>query len=96
MVLVSTSVHVVKGAPQNRNHLCPYPQGEFQLPPTCPVDSPRSVNGYEPGSFQVTALALGVRTKDILCMPSKSRVYISHSPLGLLKVSSTGLQSQTL
>ena len=85
MVLASSSVHVV----------CPHPQGEFQLPPACPVDSPRPVDGYEPGSFQVTVLALGLRIWDILCMPSKSGVSISHSPLGLLKVSPTGLQSQT-
>ena len=95
MVLASTSVHVLKGAPQNRNHLCPHPQGEFQLPPACPVDSPRPVDGYEPGSFQVTAFALGLRIWDILCIPSKSGVSISHSPVGLLKVSPTGLQSQT-
>ena len=40
--------------------------------------------------------AMGLRVCEILCVPFKSRVSISHHPLAPLKVSSTGFQSQML
>ena len=96
MVLTSTSVHVVEQAPQNGYHECLCPQGEVQLPPTTPGNLPRSVGGSDPGSFQITASALGATVYTILCVPFKSGVSISHSPQGLLKESPTSLQSQIL
>ena len=44
---------------------------------------------------KITASSLGPAACEILCTPFKNGLSISHSPLGLLKVSSTGLQSQT-
>ena len=77
-------------SPQNGccQHL--YPQGELQLPPT----SPRSVSRSDPGSFQVIASALDLGACEILCVPFKSEVSISHNPLALPKISPCGLQSQ--
>ena len=56
-------------------------------------DSPRSAGVSDPGSFQITASVLGFGACEILCVPFNSGVSIFHSPLGLLKVSPTGLQS---
>ena len=53
----------------------------------------RSEGRSEPGSFQITASALGPSLCEILCAPFESRVSISYSPLALRKVSPTGLQS---
>ena len=39
-------------------------------------------------------IALGLGVCEILCVPSKSGISISYSPLALLKVCPTGLQSQ--
>ena len=94
MALASTSVHVVERAPQNGCHQCLCPQGELQFPPASLGGSPRSAGGSDPGSFQTTASALGPRAYEILCAPFKSGISISHIPLGLLKVSPAGLQSQ--
>ena len=58
-------------------------------------DSTGSAGGSDPTSFQITASALGLGVCEILCVPFKSGVSISHSLLALLKVSPTGLQSQT-
>lgn len=63
------------------------------LPP--PRGSPRSVGQSDPGPFQITASAVGPGEGEISCAPSESEVCISHSPLGLQKVSPIRLQSQT-
>ena len=96
MALASTSVHVVERTPQSGccQFLCP--QGELKLHPASPEDSPRSAAGSEPGSFQIPAAPLSPRAREILCAPSKSGVSVSYNPLGHLKVSPTGLQSQML
>ena len=80
MVLADISVHVVELASQNRCCQCLCPQGELQLPPASPGDSPGSAGGADPGSFQITASALDLRAREILCAPFKSGVSISHSP----------------
>ena len=95
MELASTSVHTVEWAPKNACCQCLCPQGELQLPPASLGDSPTSSGGSEPGSFQMTASALGPGACEILCEPFKNGVSISHSSLGLPKVSPIGLQSQT-
>ena len=92
MALASIGVHMVEGAPQNVHCQCLHSQHELQLLP----DSPRSAGGSDPGSSQIIVSALGCRVCEILCMPFKSEVSISLSPLGLPKVSPTGLQSQRL
>ena len=86
MVLTNTSVHLVEGVLKNGCHQCLWPQGEPQLPPASLGGSPRSVGKSDPGSFWITACALGLRACEILCASFKSGVSISHSPLALLKV----------
>ena len=73
-----------------------FPQGEPQPPPTSPGDSPRPAGRSGPVSYRIIAFALGPIVREILCMPFKSEVSISCSPLGLLKLSPTVLQSQML
>ena len=94
MALASTSVHVVAGAPKNgcRQSLCP--QGELKLTPASPGDSPRSAGRFDPGSYQITASALGPRVCEILCVAFRSGVSISPSPLGPPKVSPIGLKTK--
>ena len=71
MVLASSSVLIVEWAPQNgyRQHLCP--QGESQFPLASLGGSLKS-SGSDPGSFQITAFALGLRSCEILCVPFES------------------------
>ena len=69
-------------------HLCP--QGEFWLPSASPRGSPRSANGYDPGSFQIAAFAMGLGACDFACIlsqwnlsflqPSGSHLYTPHWP----------------
>ena len=82
MALASTSVHVEGRAPQKGCCPCLCPQGELQLPPASLGDSPRSAARSDPGYFQITAFALGPRACEILCVPYKSAISISQSPLG--------------
>ena len=92
--LANTSVLVVEPAPQKGccQHLCP--QGEPQLPPASLGVSPRSVSGYDPGSFQITASVLGLRMCEVLSAPFKSRVSVSYNPMALPYARPSGLQSQ--
>lgn len=69
-------------------------QGGPQLPPTSLGDSSRPERMSGPGFYQITAFAMGSGAHKILCMPFKSEVSISYSPLGVLKLSPTGLKSQ--
>ena len=66
MVLAHTNVLVVEQAPQDgcQQHLCP--QDETQLPPASLGGSPRSAGGFDPGSFQISASALGPRACELL------------------------------
>ena len=92
MALANSSVHMVKGAPQNGCCQCLCPQGELQLLSASLSSADRS----DTGSSQITASALSPGVCDILCAPFKSKISIFPSPLGFLKVSSTLLQSQIL
>ena len=65
MVLVSTSVLVVEQVPQNGCHQCLCLKEEHQLPPASLKGSPRSAGRSDPGSFQITASALGPRAFEI-------------------------------
>lgn len=69
--------------------------GELQLPPASLENSLRSAGRSDPGSFQITASALAPSVCEILCESFKSRVFISPSPVRFLKVSLTGIHSQT-
>ena len=91
MVLASTGVLMVEQAPQNDCCQCLCPQSELQFPPTSPGGSLRSAGGSDPGSFQITAIALHLGACEILCAPLKSGLSISHSPLALLKISLAAL-----
>ena len=96
MALASTSVHVIEWGPPNGSHQCLCPQGELQLLSDSLGDCPRLAGRSDPGSFQITASALGHRACETLCVPFKSWVSISYSPVGLPKVNPTGFQSQML
>ena len=66
---------------------------------SCPPplqDSPRPAGRSDPGSYQITAFALGPSACWILCVPFKSEVSISPSPVELLQLNSAVLQSQML
>jgi len=71
--------------------LCPW--GESQLLSASPGHSLRSASESDPGSFQITASALGLETCEILCKLLKSRVSVFYSPQSLLYASSADLQS---
>jgi len=58
-----------------------------------PGHSLRSASESDPGSFQITASALGLETCEILCKLLKSRVSVFYSPQSLLYASSADLQS---
>ena len=88
MVFASTSVHMVEGAPKISCCQCLCPQHELQF------SRSRLAGGADPGSFPITAFALGSGSREILCVPFKSETSISHSLLGLRKVGPTGLQNQ--
>ena len=96
MALANTNAHVVEGTPKNGCRQCLCPQGELQLLPASLEDSPRSAGRSNPGFYQMTAFALGPGACEILCVPFKNEVSLSPSPLGLLKVNLTGLQSKML
>ena len=84
MTLASTSVHVVEGAPINGCCQCLCPRGAAVA--SCLSGSLSKISvGSDPGSFQITASALGPGARGILCVPFKSGVFISHCPLGLPK-----------
>ena len=68
---------------------------ELHLPPVFLGGSPRSADGSDLGSFQITAFALDPGACEILCAPFKNGVSIYHNSLGVLKLSSAGFQSQT-
>ena len=54
----------------------------------------KSTSGSDPCFFQIAASFLGARAREILCVLLKNGMYISHSPLSLLKVSSPGFQNK--
>ena len=80
MVLTSTSVPTIELAARNGCHQRLCPQGELQLPPASPRDSPRSAGRSDPGSFQITASALGPGACEILRASFKAEVCTSLSP----------------
>lgn len=69
-------------------------QGESQFPLASQGGSPRLASRSDPGSFKITAFALGFRVCDILYAPFKSRVAISYNPIALPKAIPTSLQIQ--
>lgn len=68
--------------------------GESKLLPTSLGGSLRTEGGFDSGSFQMTASALGPGVCEALWVPFKSGVSVCHSPLALLKISTAGLQRQ--
>lgn len=56
----------------------------------------RSADGSDPDFFPIIASTLGPRAREILCVPFRRRVSISHNVLAFLKVSLASLQSQIL
>ena len=73
---------------------CVYVPGEYQLPSAFPGGSPRSASGSVPGSFQISASALGPRAYNILYAHFKREVSLLYSPLGLPYTSPTSIQNQ--
>ena len=87
-------VPTIKWCPPNGYHQCLCPQGKFQVPHASLGGSLKSTSGSDACSFQITASSLGARAREILCVLLKNGMYISHSPLSLLKVSSPGFQNK--
>ena len=83
MVLVSTSVHMVEKTAPNGCHQCLCPQGKLQLPSASPGGSSRLAGGSDPGFSHITASALGLGAHEVLCVPFKNGVSVSHSSLAL-------------
>ena len=69
MVLISSSVLVVACTLPASYCQTLHHQAEFQLPPTSPGGSPRSVSGSDPCSFQSTASAESPRVCEIFVCP---------------------------
>ena len=86
MVLASTRALLVEWNSQSGYH-----QGELELLLAL-GDSPRSASGSDPGSFQITASALGPQVLRFCCTCFKNGVSVSYSPLALLKISPAGFQ----
>ena len=61
-----------------------------------PGNFPRPAWRSGPGSYQITAFALGPNVHEILCASFKSKVCIYPSPLGLPNLRLAVLQSQML
>ena len=78
----------------NGCHYCLCPPGELQLSLASLGNSPKSADRSDQRFFQITDSALGSRACEILCVPFRSGVSVSSSPLGLPKVSLTDLQIQ--
>ena len=57
---------------------------------------PRPAGRLAPGSCEVSAFGLGPSTGETFCVPSKSGVSVSPSPMELLQSSPAGLQNQIL
>ena len=57
--------------------------------------SPRSANGSDLVSFQITFSAKGLRACENLCAPFKTIISVSYYPIALLYINPTGFQSQT-
>ena len=77
--------YVLERTSKNGCHQCLCPQGELQLHPAFPGDSPRSSGRSDPGSHHTLLLPWVPEYVRLLCVPIKSEVSISPSPLGLLK-----------
>ena len=94
-VLASTSVLLVERAPKNGccQFLCP--EEKFQLPLASSGGSPRSASESDPGHFQITVPALGLRACEIWDMSFKNKVSISYRPPAPQYPNQAGLQSLT-
>ena len=64
--------------------------------PTSSGDPSRPAGRFGPGSYEITAFALGPGMREILCVPFESEVSIPPNPVKLLQSSPTGLQNQVL
>ena len=94
MALARASVHEVEWFPQNASLQCLCLQGEFQLPPASPRSCLRSVGGSDPGSLKLLLLPWVLEcVRFCVCLLRVES--LSHSAQALLKLSLTGLQSQT-
>ena len=91
------AVHMVERSQVSATSVC-VPTVSHSHPPPCtsPGDSPRPAGRPDPGSYPVTAFALVPGTCEISCVPFKNEVSVFPSPVGLPKLSPSGLQSQML
>ena len=80
--------------PQYFHHQCLCPHGEPQLPPASPGDTSWPAGRSGPGSWEVTAFALGSGACEILCALFKCGLSVSPSPVEVLQLSPTGLQRE--
>ena len=75
---------------------CLCPRSEPQLPPTSAGDPPTLASGSGSVSYGITAPSLSPDAHTTLCVPSKSGVSFSLSPVEVLQSNSAGLQSLIL
>ena len=54
------------------------PRGSYSHPPASPGDPPRPAGKSGPGSYEVTAFALGPSVRETLCVSPKSGVCFPH------------------
>ena len=83
MVLASASVFAVG---QTHNNGCCHHlnlEGTSKWPPASLGGSLSSASGSAPGSFQITASVLRLKSYKILCSPFKSGVSVFYSPVAL-------------
>lgn len=78
LALVSTRVQEQQAPQKVTQCLCPRAKAGCL---SSPGDSLGSAGRSDPGSFQITASALGPGACEILCTPFTSGLSISHSPL---------------
>ena len=69
------------------------PNASCGHPVASPGDPPRPAGRADPGSYQISAFALGLHACEISCASFKRDVFVSPSPVGLLKVSSAAFAS---
>ena len=81
---------------QNFCCLCPCPHGELQPPPASAGDPPKLAGRSGSVSMGSLLLPLGPNEHTTLCVPSKSGVSVSPSPVEVLQSNPASLQSLIL
>ena len=92
--VTSRRAHMPMSTPCYLCYQCPCPHSESQPLPASPGDPPRPAGRSGPGLYGVTAFSLGLGAHESLCVPSKSGVSVSPSPVKFLWSSPTGFKAK--